>query len=156
MMATRPSLTLQLTKEQLEQVENGWGVLNRRDDGSPGGPNGKVGVKELQRVYGHLGENHTEDEFRGFIRVLDRTGDGFINHEEFLAHMTRELGKSTEKEREEGLRRGFAALDKEQTGKIPMDMFKRRLRESVRLTEAEAQQVAKAVNVNGVATFVID
>ena len=24
------------------QVENGWGVLNRRDDGSPGGPHGKV------------------------------------------------------------------------------------------------------------------
>ena len=28
-----------------------------------------------------------------------RTGDGFINHEEFVAHMTRQLGKSTEKER---------------------------------------------------------
>ena len=31
--------------------------------------------------------------------------------------------------REEGLRRGFAALDSEQTGKIPVDKFKRRLRE---------------------------
>ena len=37
--------------------------------------------------------------------------------------------KSPFTSREEGLRRGFAALDKEQTGKIPMDKFKRRLRE---------------------------
>ena len=53
-----------------------------------------------------------QEELRDFIRVLDRsdfenegcsisrrTGDGFINHEEFVAHMTRQLGKSTEKER---------------------------------------------------------
>ena len=31
--------------------------------------------------------------------VQYRTGDGFINHEEFVAHMTRQLGKSTDKER---------------------------------------------------------
>ena len=31
--------------------------------------------------------------------------------------------------REDGLRRGFAALDSEQTGEIPVDKFKRRLRE---------------------------
>ena len=35
-----------------------------------------------------------------FMKSLQyRTGDGFINHEEFVAHMTRQLGKSTEKER---------------------------------------------------------
>ena len=34
--------------------------------------------------------------------------------------------------REEGLRRGFAALDTEHTGKIPVDKFKRRLREVIR------------------------
>ena len=33
--------------------------------------------------------------------------------------------------REEGLRRGFAALDVEHTGKIPVDKFKRRLREVI-------------------------
>ena len=31
--------------------------------------------------------------------------------------------------REEGLKRGFAALDVENTGRIPVDKFKRRLRE---------------------------
>ena len=31
--------------------------------------------------------------------------------------------------REEGLKRGFAALDAENTGRIPVDKFKRRLRE---------------------------
>ena len=53
-----------------------------------------------------------QEELRDFIRVLDRSdfesegcsisrrnGDGFINHEEFVAHMARQLGKSTEKER---------------------------------------------------------
>ena len=76
--------------------------------------------------------------------------------------------------REEGLKRGFAALDAENTGRIPVDKFKRRLREvfeqrycvfgvdidicvlcvlysdrstslfqSVRLSEAEAQQVVR-------------
>ena len=34
--------------------------------------------------------------------------------------------------REEGLRRGFAALDKEHTGKIPVDKFKRRLRQVIK------------------------
>ena len=30
-------------------------------------------------------------------------GNGFINHEDFLAHMTKQLGKATEKERWENL-----------------------------------------------------
>ena len=30
-------------------------------------------------------------------------GNGFINHEDFLNHMTRQLGKATEKERWENL-----------------------------------------------------
>ena len=36
---------------------------------------------------------------KSFQYLAYRTGDGFINHEEFVEHMTRQLGKSTEKER---------------------------------------------------------
>ena len=53
----------------LVQVEHGWGVLNRRDDGSPGGAHGKVDDDDRVGL----------DDHDDFDVDLDNNGDLRIN-----------------------------------------------------------------------------
>ena len=53
----------------LVQVEHGWGALNRRDDGSPGGAHGKVDDDDRVGL----------DDHDDFDVDLDNNGDLRIN-----------------------------------------------------------------------------
>jgi len=69
--------------------------------------------------------------------------------------MSKELGKATDQERDDGLRRGFDALDVEHTGQIPVEKFKERIQKVSHLSRAETEKMITLMNENGdgVVTF---
>jgi len=129
-----------LTDDQLADYREAFNLFDQDGDG-------KVTTQELGEVMKNLGQNPTDEELRDMINELDRDGNGTVEFNEFLAHIT---AKQTEADDEDEMQQAFKVFDKDGNGFIAPDELRQvmsSLGES--LTDEEVEEMIKEADTDG-------
>mmetsp|Transcript_7852 Transcript_7852/g.14795 ORF Transcript_7852/g.14795 Transcript_7852/m.14795 type:complete len:172 (+) Transcript_7852:275-790(+) len=129
-----------LTEEQKQEIKEAFDLFD--SDGS-----GTIDAKELKVAMRALGFEPKKEEIRKMILDIDKSGDGQIHFEEFLAMMTVKMGQRDSREE---MIKAFRLFDDDETGRISFKNLKRVANDlGENLTDEELQEMIDEADREG-------
>jgi centrin-1 len=129
-----------LTEEQRQEIKEAFDLFD--SDGS-----GTIDAKELKVAMRALGFEPKKEEIRKMIADIDKSGDGQIHFEEFLAMMT---VKMSQRDSREEMIKAFRLFDDDETGRITFKNLKRVANDlGENMTDEELQEMIDEADREG-------